>query len=245
MKKDFKNVKQRFEKLKGQFLQGGISRTEFIEELKKLRLKDEEGRFWMVGAKTGKWYYYDGRDWIQANPPSLQEGKAICIHCGFENNLEDEVCARCGESLEEGEKYCPDCGYKLEDPQKGCPLCQGQTAEQEKEAGVVKTAEERRGALRVIRHLNPLSCLYFLGTAGIFVGLMIGAFAGTTEFFQIMVKIMPPFLKDLQGTLIGGITYAVSGGVCGFVLLGLFGFLLALFFNFISSFVGGIRVRLD
>ena len=255
MKEEFKDVELRFEELKKKFHEGKISRTEFIERLKKLRLKDEEGRFWMVGAKSGKWYYYDGNNWIQADPPSLQEGKAICIHCGFENSLEAEACIRCGQGLgqreseseTESEKYCPDCGYWLEDPQLGCPYCKEQTIQEKQEEVAEKkiAEEERRGKYLVFRYLNPLSCLYFLGTAGIFVGLIIGAFAGTTDFFQTFIKIMPHYLKELQGTLIGGVMYAFSGGICGFVLFGLAGLLAALFFNFISSFVGGIKVRLD
>lgn len=242
MEKEFKDVELEFEQLKKDFRQGRISRPEFIEQLKKLRFKDEEGRFWMVGAQSGKWYYYDGKNWIQSNPPSLQEKKAICIHCGFENRLEAEACARCGEHLGEKDRYCPDCGHRLEDPQLGCPYCKEQEVLGEAEEDI---SEEKKSTHFVFRSLSPLSCLFFLGTAGIFVGLILGAFAGTTDVFRFIIKILPSFLQDLQGTLIGGILYAILGGAFGFAVLGLWGFFLALFFNFIASFVGGIKVRLD
>lgn len=242
MKKEFKGVEQEFVQLKREFQQGEISRPEFIERMKKLRLKDEEGRFWMVGAQSGKWHYYDGERWIQSNPPSLKEGKAICIHCGFENRLEEEVCARCGENLAEGDRYCPDCGHKLEDPQRECPFCSEQEVSGETVKGVF---EEKKAAHRVLRSIHPLSCLVFFGTTGIFVGLILGAFAGTTDLFRIIVTIMPVVLREMHGTLLGGVMYAILGGILGLVFFGLMGFLFSLFFNFISSFAGGIKIRLD
>jgi hypothetical protein len=242
MEKEFKNIEQEFERLKREFRQGDISRPQFIDGLKKLRFKDEEGRFWMVGAQSGKWYYYDGETWIQSNPPSLQEGKAICIHCGFENRLEAEVCARCGENLAEKDKYCPDCGSRIEDPQLGCPYCSQPEVPGEAEEGLF---QEKRSDYSVVRFLNPLSSLIFFGTVGIFVGLILGAFAGTTDLFQTVVILLPAFFKHIQGTLLGGIMYAVLGGILGLIFLGVFGFLFALFYNFVSSFVGGIKIRLD
>ena len=242
MEKKFKDVEQEFERLRREFQQKKISRLEFIEQMKKLRMKDDEGRFWMVGAQSGKWYYYDGEKWIQDNPPSLQERKAICIHCGFENRLETDVCARCGENLEERDSHCPDCGHKLEDPQRGCPYCNGQEVTREFEEDI---SEEKKSEHTVFRSIHPLSCLVFSGTMGIFVGLILGAFAGTTDLFQIIVTIFPAFFREMQGTLLGGLIFAILGGILGLVFLGLFGFLFSLFFNFISSFAGGIKIRLD
>lgn len=243
MKKEFRDVEEEVTQLKKEFHLGKISRQEFIERLKKLRLKDSEGRFWMIGAQSGKWYYFDGKNWVQSHPPSLKEGKAICIYCGFENRLEAEVCARCGENLEEKKDYCPKCGEKLEEPFMVCPYCskESKASEEIKE----DASESDKRAHFVFRSLSPFSFLLFLGVAGIFVGILLGAFAGATDFFYKIATIMPSFFHELQGTVIGGILYAVLGGVLGFVVFGVFGFCLALFINFISYFVGGIKVRLD
>jgi len=243
MKEQFRDVEEEFGLLRKQFRLGNISRQKFIDQLKKLRLKDSEGRFWMIGAQSGKWYYFDGKSWVLSNPPSLEEGKAICIYCGFENKLEAEVCARCGENIGEKQDYCPKCGEKLEEPFMDCPYCsrEGKASEEIKE----ETSEDDKRAHVVFRSLNPLSFLFFLGVSGIFFGILFGAFAGATDFFYKIVSIMPSFFRELQGTIIGGILYAVFGGVLGFVVFGVAGFCLALFINFISSFVGGIKIRLD
>ncbi len=71
----FKGIEQAFNDLKKKFQAGEISRQEFVEEMKKLRLKDGQGRFWMIGAQSGKWYYFEGKDWIQSEPPSQAEKK--------------------------------------------------------------------------------------------------------------------------------------------------------------------------
>lgn len=218
MEKQFKDVEEEFGLLKKEFRLGNITRREFIERLKKLRLKDGEGRFWMIGAQSGKWYYYDGENWIQSHPPSLEEGKAICIYCGFENKLEAEFCTRCGENLMEKKASRE---IKVEPP------------------------EEVKKIHFVFRSLSVLSSFLFLGVSGIFVGILLGALVGTTGIFYPIVKLVPTFLRELQGTIIGGILYAVVGGVLGFVIFGASGFCLALFINFISSFVGGLKVRLD
>lgn len=242
MDEKFQDIEKELEILKKEFRQKKISRPEFIQRLKSLRLKDEEGRFWMIGAKSGEWYYYDGEQWIQSNPPSVHEGKAICIHCGFENRLEANVCVRCGEDLVEKEAFCPDCGRKLEKPGLGCPDClEGEFPEER--FGLPQEVKE--GHLMVIRGLNPISLFNFMAAMGVFLGLVIGAFSGTTGLFAFALERMPPFLKDIHGTIVGGIVFACLGGFFGLVALGLSGFLAALLINFISSFVGGIKIRLD
>ena len=242
MEDKFKDVVNKLESLKKDFRQKKISRTDFIQRLKSLRLKDEEGRFWMIGAKSGDWYYYDGEGWIQSTPPSLQEGKAICIHCGFENNLEAAVCVRCGEDLVEKEAFCPDCGRKLEEPGLQCPECQKADLMDE---SIGPPEEDIDAAQVVFRGLNPVSFLYFMAAIGVFLGIIVGAFSGTTGLFWAVIERMPSFLREIHGTIVGGVIYAGLGGIVGFVVLGLIGFLLALLINFISSFVGGVKIRLD
>jgi len=241
MEEKFQDVEREFENLKKEFRQEKISRLEFIERLKSLRLKDEDGRFWMIGAQSGDWYYYDGQNWIQSNPPSFQEGKAICIHCGFENKLEAEVCVRCGENLVGKEAFCPECGRKLEVPGLGCPDCLKEYPEEDLESLPI----EKESNQVIFRALNPMSFLYFMATMGLFLGLIVGAFSGTTGLFSWLVSRLPTFLREVHGTIVGGIIYAGLGGIVGFFIIGLFGFFLALLINFISSFVGGVKIRLD
>lgn len=133
MEKSFSQVNEAFEILKAKFQSGEISRQGFIDEMKKLRIRDDEGRFWMIGAQTGKWYYFDGKEWIQSDPPSQAERTALCVYCGFENKIDATSCARCGGTIGEEPTKCPDCGSPLTRPFLTCPKCGivpgGETAE--------------------------------------------------------------------------------------------------------------------
>jgi len=242
MKKEFKDLEHIFEEFRRQFREKEISREEFINQLKELRLKDDEGHFWMIGAQSGKWYYYDGKNWIRSDPPSLEEGKAICIHCGYENELTAEVCISCSGQLGKSERnYCSKCGTKLEDPSDPCPYCS-----QEPELLPGERYDERRGRANFVLHrIGPLSFLFFWGTIGLLVGVVLGAFAGASEYFFANATMTPGFLKDVQGKLLGAIVYALLGGVAGALILGVLGFLGALIINGIASLVGGIKIFLE
>ena len=241
MKKKFEELEDTFEELKRKFRKKDISREDFIAQLKELRLEDD-GRFWMIGAQSGKWYYKDGDNWIRSDPPSLQEGKAICIRCGYENELTAEVCASCGGNLIERERnYCSKCGAQLEDPSEPCPEC-GQKPEVVPEEWL----EERRGKANFIFHsISPLSFLFFWSTIGLLVGVVLGAFAGASEYFFPNAIMMTGFLREVQGKLLGAIVYALLGGVGGALILGVLGFLGAVVINGIASLVGGIKVFLE
>jgi len=242
MDDQFKEIEETFNQIKMQFQKGEISRQNFIDQMKRMRLKDEQGRFWMLGAQSGKWYYFDGKDWIQSEPPSSKEKKAICIYCGFENKLEADVCGRCGGNLGEKENICPKCRAKLEEPDFICPKCsQGP----EKEEITIKAAkDEGRGEYYIFRSLNPVSSLFFAGALGLLIGIILGAFAGTTAYFSEAVSFLPSTLLEFQGKLLGAILYAALGGIFGFFIFGIFGLLQAFIINLILYFVGGIRIML-
>jgi hypothetical protein len=248
MENQFKQVAEAFNKIKKKFQRGEISQQEFIDQLKKLRIKDSEGRFWMIGVKSGSWYYFDGKDWVESKPPSFQEKKAICIYCGFENRLEAEACARCGESLGEKEIFCPKCGYRLDKPSQACPQCGRESAEWEiKKDKSLESGEsdEKAGANFVFRSLSPLSFLVFWGILGLFIGIILGAFTGATRAFPGFVQRLPDFFLEMQGKLIGSLIFGALGGVLGFLVFALLGLLVAILINLISSFAGGVKIRLD
>jgi hypothetical protein len=242
MSSSFKDVEIAFRALRRQFREKEISRREFIDRLKKLRLRDSQGRFWMIGAQSGKWYFFDGRDWVLSDPPSEDSGRAKCLSCGLENEGGADTCARCGESLKEKEAACPACGMPLENPYQKCPACsRGAKVSPLDEEVLLKTAKEDL----VLRRLSALSLFFFSGGTGLILGIILGAFAGASDFFSAMAKLLPDALGTLQGTLMGGIVFAALGGLLGFVLLGAIGTLQAHLFNGISAVVGGFRVSLD
>lgn len=247
-------MEESFNRLKEQFKLGNISREEYIRQLKKLRLKDDEGRFWMIGAQSGKWYYYDGRNWIQATPPSVQQGKAICVYCGFENEITAEVCARCGGNVKHLKmSVCPSCGYPLEYPSQVCPRCGAGNEKEQREERKRQIesrslsgegGEREESAYYIFRGLSLFSFSGFCGFIGLVLGIVFGAFVGASDYFSGLVRIMPGFLRAVHGQLFGGILMAGLGGMVGFIALGLLGLVEAVVLNIISSLVGGVKIRL-
>ncbi len=65
----FQQVEREYFRLKGQLAAGRITQEQFEAELQKLMLQDAQGRHWMLGVETGKWYLNDGEKWVQAEPP--------------------------------------------------------------------------------------------------------------------------------------------------------------------------------
>jgi hypothetical protein len=62
---DFTQIMQRYIRLREQYEQGEIDADSFEQQVNGMIYKDEEGRYWQIGVKTGLWYYYDGAKWVQ------------------------------------------------------------------------------------------------------------------------------------------------------------------------------------
>jgi len=79
---DFSEVETKFQDLKTQFEAGTLTEAEFKAKLEDLMIQDEEGRWWMIGYETGRWYYHDGEKWVQGEPPQVAERRreveALC-----------------------------------------------------------------------------------------------------------------------------------------------------------------------
>jgi hypothetical protein len=242
MSSSFRDVETAFQSLRRQFREKEISRREFIDRLKKLRLRDGQGRFWMIGAQSGKWYFFDGRDWVLSDPPSEDSGRVRCLSCGLENEGDADACVRCGEPLKQKAAACPLCGMPLQSPNQKCPSCSREAKASPLEEEVLSKAPQEN---LVVRRLSPSSLFIFSGGTGLVLGVVLGAFAGASDFFSGMAKLLPDALGMLQGTLMGGIVFAAMGGLLGFALLGAIGYLQAHLFNGISTVLGGFRVTLD
>jgi len=247
MDNSFIQVGEAFKVLKTRFQSGDISRQEFIDEMKKLRIRDDLGRFWMIGAQTGKWYFFNGKDWVPASPPSQKDKKAICIYCGFENALETDACARCGGDLGEGPSKCPRCGAQLERPFGNCPDCPPDLEEKEK---ADKTSNldldklEDETGVYILRSVQPLSIFLFGGVLGLILGVIFGAFSGATDSFSAFLGFLPKSLLNLQTTLLGAAIYAFFGGLFGFAGFGILAAAIGVAFNLLLSLMGGLRFRI-
>lgn len=243
MNDQFKDFEKDFNQLKEDYRAKEISEEEYKARLKSLQLRDNKGRSWTIGAQSGKWYCYDGAQWLESEPPKLQDKKAICIYCGFENDLENEVCLNCGGAVDEAPETCEQCGENLDEESKECPKCsipaESINTRDEFETLVLKGPHFR------FKSFVLGSLFFFMGGMGCLFGIILGAFAGTTNFFPGIESILPYFLSDLQGGLYGGIVFSLLGGILGFIAMGIFGVLSGLLVNFVSALFGGIKVKVN
>jgi len=68
-----------YRRLKAQFEAGALSEADFKAQLENLMLQDEQGRWWMIGYETGRWYVHDGQQWIRAEPPGAEPPQATAL----------------------------------------------------------------------------------------------------------------------------------------------------------------------
>ena len=66
----FGAVERDYSALKAQLTAAQMTREQFEAALQKLMVQDDSGRYWMMGAESGRWYVYDNQKWVQADPPS-------------------------------------------------------------------------------------------------------------------------------------------------------------------------------
>lgn len=69
MDQKFREVQDEYFRLRGLFSTGRLTQSEFEAALDKLMF-DYQGRYWMIGVNTGKWYVHDGTRWNEAEPPA-------------------------------------------------------------------------------------------------------------------------------------------------------------------------------
>jgi hypothetical protein len=61
-----------FQILRSQRQSGQLDDAALTDELKRLVVHDEDTGYWMIGARTGRWYWFDGQQWVPRQP-LLQE----------------------------------------------------------------------------------------------------------------------------------------------------------------------------
>jgi len=79
---DFSQVEATFAELKAQYEAGDLTEEQFRAQLQELMVQDEQDRWWIIGYKSGLWYYHDGQQWVQDDPPPVaqrrEQVEALC-----------------------------------------------------------------------------------------------------------------------------------------------------------------------
>lgn len=66
---DFAQAEQSYEQLERQLQAGEISEETYRERLNELRVRDAEGRIWMLQEGTGAWFVWNQGAWEPGEPP--------------------------------------------------------------------------------------------------------------------------------------------------------------------------------
>ncbi len=64
----FDKTEAEYFRLRGQLAAKRMSKQQFEAALKQLVFQDVQGRSWMLGADSGKWYMHNGKTWVEADP---------------------------------------------------------------------------------------------------------------------------------------------------------------------------------
>ena len=70
MNEKFQRVEEEYFALKGKLSANRITAEQFDAALKELMF-EHDGRYWIIGASSGKWYAHDNGKWVEAVPPSV------------------------------------------------------------------------------------------------------------------------------------------------------------------------------
>ncbi len=67
----FKRAENEYFRIKGLRATGSMTQEQFEAAVKELTVQDAQGHIWMIGADDGKWYFHDGKEWVQARPSAV------------------------------------------------------------------------------------------------------------------------------------------------------------------------------
>ncbi|MDQ3927797.1 MAG: hypothetical protein M3328_01490, partial [Chloroflexota bacterium] len=65
----FQAAQMQYGQWQAELASGRITRQQYEAAVNSIRVQDQQGRYWMLGAYDGAWYFYDGRSWVRTNLP--------------------------------------------------------------------------------------------------------------------------------------------------------------------------------
>ncbi|MEN6480445.1 MAG: zinc-ribbon domain-containing protein, partial [Anaerolineales bacterium] len=105
---------------------GQLSEDAFLDQVSELTLRDAQGQWWMIGARTGKWYVSQGGNMVEATPPELAASQPeVAVPGGAPRSASSGRWPQCGAPLAPGARFCGTCGHEVPKPpiRPVCPHC--------------------------------------------------------------------------------------------------------------------------
>ena len=91
----FGQAETRYQELVSRHRGGHLDGRSFRAAVRDLRVRDLEGREWVMGPGNGLWYRRERDRWMEATPPR----RLVCPACGHHNLRRHSFCTQCGGRL--------------------------------------------------------------------------------------------------------------------------------------------------
>lgn len=240
--KKFREIEELYKDVKERQAAGEISADDMKSELKKMMLRGEDNRYWMLGGKTGSWYVHDGSAWTPADPYENEEApparpQESAAQQKTQPIISIDIPKRSAETQEVQCRYCQS---RLGEHDTYCKFCGGS-----QKAPAQQPARRPADDEIQVRAVRLLSCAVFFGGLGLIAGVVFGASFGIFSILGDAIYQFPLMLQEMRGKFLGGLFFGAIGGIAGFFALALFGTLLAMLYNAIAFiFFGGLRFKI-
>ena len=257
----FKEIELKYQELKTKLERSEITADDLKKQLKKMMMLDEDGNYWMIGGKTGKWYVYNGSEWKEGDPYKLmkrsdgektqvltQNSLEETLHeakiQGNQNNDEEKKVETKGavDTIDSSQDFemCKFCRAKIPAGSGFCTSCGG-----DQKRNLPPHALQRpKGEMEMlVKSINILSMVFLLGGFGLIIGVLFGASFGIFDILGDLIFQFPRMLQETRGKIQGGLIFAFIGGMGGFVIFSIFATIVSWLYNAVAYLFGGIRFK--
>ncbi|MCJ7526035.1 MAG: hypothetical protein MUP71_12565 [Candidatus Aminicenantes bacterium] len=237
--KKFREIEDLYKDLKERQASGEISGDDMKAELKKMMIRDEESRYWMLGSKTGDWYVYDGSTWKAARPYGHEETPLLLqpeLTQVEKIPVADREVQRPAE--DKSESFCKFCHSRMDEHDAYCKFC----GASQKAAARALERHPGQGEM-LVRSVRIFSLIFFFGGLGLVAGVIFGATFGIFKIFGDLIFQFPLMLQEMHGKIHGGLFFGAIGGIAGFIGCALLAVLFGLLYNAMAFVFGGLRFK--
>lgn len=258
----FKEIELKYRELKVKLDQNEITADDLKKKLKKMMILDEDGNYWMIGGKSGKWYVYNGTEWKEGDPYKLmQHADVEKTQVLTQNSLEEtlhEAKIQGNESGNEAKQevspaeavttieaaqdfeMCKFCRAKIPAGSAFCTSCGG---DQKKNLPPHALQKPRGEMEMLIKSINILSTVFLLGGFGLILGVLFGASFGIFDIMGDLIYQFPRMLQETRGKIQGGLIFAFIGGMGGFLMFSILATIISWLYNAVAFLFGGVRIK--